>query len=435
MSETITGELEYVSFYSEESGYTVARLRDSSSGETLTVVGHLFGVKAGELLRLSGLWKQHPRFGRQFEVQAFQFVYPETPEGIEKYLGSGAIKGIGPRTAEKIVAVFGRRTLEVIEEEPDKLIRVPGLGARRVEVISRGWQEQRGVRRVMVKLQSFGLGGALAARIYREYGHEAAEAVSRNPYQLAEQVRGIGFLTADRIARDLGLEADNPLRLTSGLLFAMEQAEERGHTCLPVERLLEKAAALLKVGPELLQPALEETVRLGRLVVEQTGSGEGRFMYSARCHWAETVATEVLGRLLSRDRSVLFDRDESNEQRLAALNDFERDHGIELSVDQTAAVVGVLRDRVSVITGGPGTGKTTVIAAIIRLMQMQRRRVVLAAPTGRAAKRLGETTGLPASTIHRLLGWSFQEGRFLHQAGRPLEGEVFVVDEVSMVDL
>ncbi len=436
MSETITGELEYISYHSEESGYTVARFREGGSGETLTVVGHLTGVQAGEFLRLTGTWKQHPRFGRQFAVETCEFIYPETLEGIEKYLGSGAIKSVGPKTAEKIVAAFGHRTLKVIEEEPDLLIQVPGLGARRVEVIRQAWQEQREVRRVMVLLRSFGLGGALSARIYREYGANAVEAVRQNPYQLAEQVRGIGFLTADRIAQSLGMKADSPLRLASGLVFAMEQAEDRGHTCLPVDRLLEKAADLLKVEPERLKPVLEEMVSLGRLAVEQDGAGQNRFVYSARCHWAETIVAQVLGRWFSGGRTLdLFGRNHSGEPWFAALNDFERENGIELTVDQTAAVLGVLRDRVSVITGGPGTGKTTIIAAFIRLMQLERVQVVLAAPTGRAAKRLSETTGLPASTIHRLLGWSFQEGRFLHHAGRPLEGEVFVVDEVSMVDL
>jgi len=436
MSEIITGELEYISYHNEESGYTVGRLREQDSGETLTVVGHLAGVQAGEFLRLTGLWKQHPRFGRQFAVETFEFIYPETLEGIEKYLGSGVIKGIGPKTAERIVTVFGRRTLEVIEEEPDKLIEVPGLGARRIEGIRQAWQQQRGFRRVMIFLQGYGLGGALAAKIYREYGSETVEAVSRNPYQLAEQVRGIGFLTADRIAQNLGLALDNPLRLNSGLAYAMEKAEERGHTCLPVDRLLQGAAALLKVEPGLLRPALEEMLGLGRLVLERDATRETSFVYSARCHWAETIVAEVLGRLVSRGRTQDLSAGERLSERwFAALHDFERESGIELSVDQTTAIMGVVRERVSVITGGPGTGKTTIIAAITRLMKLQRIHVVLAAPTGRAAKRLGETTGVPASTIHRLLGWSFQEGRFLHHAGRPLEGEVFVVDEVSMVDL
>jgi exodeoxyribonuclease V alpha subunit len=435
MSEIITGELEYISFHDEDSGYTVARFRERSSDETITAVGHLVCVQAGEFLRLTGNWKQHPRFGRQFAVESYECVYPETVEGIERYLGSGAIKGIGPKTAEKIVASFGCQTLEVIEKQPDKLNRIPGLGAKKIEVISRAWQEQREIRRVMVVLQGYGLGGALATRIYREYGNNAVEAVTRNPYQLAEQVRGIGFLTADRIAQNLGMELDSPLRLASGLLFAMEKAEDRGHTCLPLERLIERAADLLKVEPERLEPPLEEMVGLGRLVVETEGTGE-RFIYSARCHWAETIVTEVLGRFVARGLVYdLFGEDQSDKRWFEALNEFERECDVELSVDQTSAVVGVLRDRISVITGGPGTGKTTIIAAIIKLMSLQRVRVVLAAPTGRAAKRLSETTRMPASTIHRLLGWSFQEGRFLHHSGRPLEGDVFIVDEVSMVDL
>ncbi|HUU27609.1 MAG TPA: ATP-dependent RecD-like DNA helicase [archaeon] len=433
MQETISGEIEHISFYNAENDYTVARLRAAETDQRITVVGHLSGVHKGESLRLTGFWKQHPRFGQQFAVESFETVYPETVEGIEKYLASGLLKGIGPKTAERIVSCFGRETLEVIEKEPEKLEQVHGLGKKRIAQIRDSWEEQRGLRKLMIFLQSYGIGGALAVRIYRQYREKGVETVSREPYRLAEEVRGIGFATADRIAESLGFARDNPLRIKSGLLYAALLVQEQGHTCLPRGYFLRKASQLLVLSEELLEPAFSELTQSGKLILEQdTETGEG-YVYSAVCFWAETVVAEGLARIVGQ-RDLISELD-SRVDYARALAEFENKTGIRLSEEQRAAVTSVLRDGAAIVTGGPGTGKTTVIAAITSCLEGEGLQVVLTAPTGRAAKRIAETTGAPASTIHRLLGWSFTEGKFLHHAGRPLEGDVFVVDEVSMVDL
>jgi len=435
MPETITGEIEHISFYNAENDYTVARLRVVETDEQVTVVGHLSGVRPGERLRLTGLWKNHPRFGRQFAVESFEFIYPETVEGIEKYLGSGLIKGIGPKTAQKIVARFGRETLEIIEKEPKRLGEISGLGGKRLAGILESWNIQRGLRRVMVFLQSYGVGGALAARIYRQYRERSIEVVMQNPYRLAEEVHGIGFATADRIARNLGFAHDHHLRISSGLIYAAELSQEKGHTCLPREYFLKRASQLLGLPVENLEPSFSALVQTGKIILEKDSASGNEYVYSSFCFWAETIAAERMARIILEKRSHLFSSLELDERYEALFEMFEKEKGIELSEEQKKAVIGALEKGFAVITGGPGTGKTTVIAALDSLLDGKDLKIVLAAPTGRAAKRMSETTGSPSSTIHRLLGWSFNEGKFLHHAGRPLEGDIFVVDEASMVDL
>ncbi|GAF99330.1 unnamed protein product, partial [marine sediment metagenome] len=231
MAETIAGYLEHISYHNAENDYTVARFITSGTEKRITIVGYLSGVHQGENLRLTGNWKQHPRFGTQFSVESFQFIYPETETGIERYLGSGLIKGIGPKTAERIVGLFGCETLELIEHEPDRLKEVPGLGPKKITQIKEAWEEQRGIRRLMIFLQSYGISGSVAVRIYRRYRDRGVEAVSQNPYRLFEEVRGIGFATADRIAKKIGFAADSPLRIESGLIHTGELAQEMGHTC------------------------------------------------------------------------------------------------------------------------------------------------------------------------------------------------------------
>ncbi len=433
--DTISGVLDYISYRNEENDYTVARFIQQGDSESLTVVGHLSGVNEGENLRLTGSWKNHPRFGRQFQVESYEFVHPETVEGIEKYLASGLIRGVGPVTAERIVKAFGEKTLEVIDREPERLSEVQGLGVKRIALIQEAWQEQRGIRRAMVFLQGYGLGGGMAARIWRTYRDKTVELVSQNPYRLVDDIQGIGFATADRIAANIGVLPDSPLRLSSGLEHTLAQAENRGgHTCLPLERLLEEGARLLAVDHESLRPSLENLVRLGRLVVRHELAGGETYIYSPRCYRAEEVAVERIGAILGTRTGFLAECGVGGWDK--ELDAFEREKGISLSAEQREAVRGALKDRIAVITGGPGTGKTTVVAALIAAAELAHIRVILAAPTGRAAKRMSETSGgRPSSTIHRLLGWSFQEGQFLHNRSRPLEGEVFVLDEVSMVDL
>ncbi|MEA1995999.1 MAG: ATP-dependent RecD-like DNA helicase [Gemmatimonadota bacterium] len=435
MRKTLAGEIEQISFYSAGDDYTVARLRSSGTAELVTVVGHLSGIREGEYLRLTGFWKQHPRFGRQFAVEFFESVYPETVEGIEKYLGSGLIKGIGPKTAERIVACFGLETLDVIDKDPDKLRAVNGLGAKKISVIRDEWDKQQGIRRLMIFLQGYGIGGALAVRIYRQYREKGIEVVSRNPYRLAEEVRGIGFATADRIAESLGLARDSTLRITSGLVYVAELAGEKGHSCCPRDSFLKQAAELLELDEESLEPVFSEMAQAGNLVLEQDDETGREYVYSSRFFWAEKAAAEGLARIAEGWRGESVVPGHGDSELSNRIEGFERKNGIELSSEQKDAIKSVLLDGVAVVTGGPGTGKTTIIAALISMLEVENLKVTLAAPTGRAAKRMAEATGTPASTIHRLLGWNFKTGTFLHHAGRPLKGEVFVVDEVSMVDL
>lgn len=432
--ECISGLLDYISYRNEENDYTVARFVEQGGGESLTVVGHLAGVNEGEHLRLTGTWKNHPRFGRQFQVESYEFIHPETVEGIEKYLASGLIRGVGPVTAERIVNAFGEKTLEVIDRDPDRLAEVPGLGEKRIAVIREAWQEQRGVRRAMVFLQGYGLGGSLAARIWKVYREKTVELVSQNPYRLVEDIQGIGFATADRIAGNLGVLPDSPLRLSSGLEYSLETFENRGHTCVPLDSLLNEGSKLLGVDIAPLSPVLENLIQAGRLVVRHELESGATFIYSSRCYRAEETAVSRIESILNPADGMMPDYGVAGWDK--ELKAFEQERGLGLSPGQMEAIRGALRDRIAVITGGPGTGKTTVVAALIDVAEKARIRVVLAAPTGRAAKRMSETSGgRAASTIHRLLGWSFQEGQFLHSRNHPLEGEIFVLDEVSMVDL
>lgn len=435
MAETIAGYLEHISYHNAENDYTVARFIASGTEKRITIVGYLSGVHQGENLRLTGNWKQHPRFGTQFSVESFQFIYPETETGIERYLGSGLIKGIGPKTAERIVGLFGCETLELIEHEPDRLKEVPGLGPKKIAQIKEAWEEQRGIRRLMIFLQSYGISGSVAVRIYRRYRDRGVEAVSQNPYRLSEEVRGIGFATADRIAKKIGFAADSPLRIESGLIHTGELAQEMGHTCLPSKRFLEQAGKLLELPTETLEPKLAEMASLGKLILEKDQSDGREYLYPINCFWAEMTAAEKLSRLMRERTSEPGAVQDFSESRCKAMADFERKSSLSLSKEQKEAIFGAMNRGTAVITGGPGTGKTTLIAALVSIFEGENLTVILAAPTGRAAKRMSEATGTPAFTIHRLLGWSFNEGRFIHDANRPLKGDVFVIDEVSMVNL
>jgi exodeoxyribonuclease V alpha subunit len=433
LPDIIDGYLEAVTYRNEENDYTVGRFCQEELSESVTVVGHLSGVSEGETLRLCGQWKQHPRFGKQFQIESFEYVHPGTKQGIERYLGSGLIKGIGPVTAERIVAKFGRKTLEVIDDNPQELKKVSGLGNKKVAQISDAWVQQRGIRRLMIFLQDHGIGGAIAARIYRRYRERGVEAVSRDPYALAREVRGIGFATADRIARSLGFAVDNPARLESGLVYTGELAAERGHTSLPIDKFLQRAAELLSVETEILEPVLRGLADLGRLEVER--SDDGTHVYTSDCFWAEITVAENIVRLIEQPGLALMGSTSDKKKINSTLKKYERERGIEFSEEQKKALLGTFSAGVSVITGGPGTGKTTLVEALVILAEERKMSAVLAAPTGRAAKRMSEATGSEASTIHRMLGWSFAEGAFLHNDERRLKGNLFVIDEVSMVDI
>jgi exodeoxyribonuclease V alpha subunit len=423
-STTLEGTLDHVIYASPDTGWTVARL--DAQGQPATIVGNLAGVQPGESLRLTGRWVDDRKYGRQFRVESFLNIQPTTLLGIERYLGSGLVRGIGPVMARKLVDHFKLDTLHVIDTEATRLREVPGLGRVRIAAIQAAWKEQRGIRDVMVFLQSHGVSATHAARIYKRYGSNALGVVRENPYRLAREVAGIGFLSADRIAAALGTAPDAPQRLEAGVLYALEQAADEGHSYVPCDKLGTAAAALLECEPTAALAAIDRLALRGDAVVED--AVDERPVYDAYAYETEVAAARGVRRLLAARRAAVSRVD-------PALEAFEATAGIQLAPEQRRAVVRALEAPVLVVTGGPGTGKTTLVHAILYALDRRRERALLCAPTGRAAKRLAETTGRPAQTIHRLLEWNPREHRFLRDAEAPLEADLVVVDEASMVDV
>jgi exodeoxyribonuclease V alpha subunit len=432
--------LERITYANEETGYTVARVATDRSGDLLTVVGPLLGAQPGESLRLQGRWASHPQYGRQFQVEAYDTVLPATIQGIRRYLGSGLIKGIGPRMAERIVDHFGQATLQIIEEDPGRLVEVPGLGPKRTAMITTAWEEQKAIKEVMVFLQGVGVSTSLAVRIYKTYRDEAIEVVRREPYRLAGEVWGIGFKTADQIAQQLGIPHDSPQRVKAGLQFALSEASDDGHCYLPEAELVAKATGLLGVDAELAGHCLEELVAEEGVVAEPLPAhlspdgpeGTGRAVWLVSFHRAEVALAAGLLRLLDApvDRLASFQAVDW----AVALHWLGRTMGVTLAPEQEAAVRLTLTQRVAVLTGGPGCGKSYSVRAIVALAHAKQAKIILAAPTGRAAKRLSELAGLQAATLHRLLQLR-PGGDAAFDRDHPLDADLVVVDETSMLDV
>lgn len=428
MVQELEGSVERITFQNEENGYTVARFRPKGKAYEITVVGNLAGVHVGELLHLRGVWTTHPEYGRQFEVHSYTVRLPATVEGLRKYLGSGLIKGIGPVMANRIVDHFGLETLEVIEQAPERLMEVHGIGKKRVAMIRQAWAEQRQIKEIMFFLQAHEISTGLAVKIYKAYGDEAIQVLRTDPYRLARDIYGIGFKTADKIAQNLGLPPDDPQRIQAGLIYALGTFADDGHCFATREELVRAASALLEVPPDVCEWHLDALIAQGDLISEDEAVYLPPFYYAE-----EGVARKI--RLLqesTRDRLAFFQQ--ADWSRLFAWLD---EHStIRLTPDQQAAVRAALTQKVSVLTGGPGTGKTTITRAVIQLLKAHGGSVLLAAPTGRAAKRLSEATGVPAQTIHRLLEFSPAAGnQFLRDRDNPLDADLIVVDEASMIDV
>ncbi|NLV73120.1 MAG: ATP-dependent RecD-like DNA helicase [Chloroflexi bacterium] len=421
----IIGTIERVTYYAAESGYSVLRVVQDGDSAPITVIGNLPEVSAGERLRLHGSWVRHPRFGQQFKAHEAARLLPDEPLGIERFIGSGLIKGIGPATARKLVAAFGAQTLDVIEHHPERLAEVPRLPASRIERLLAGWREHRAASEALVFLQRYDLGARLGLRIYRTYGAETLARVRENPYQLIRDVWGVGFKTADRIARALGLPADSPQRLKAGIWYALQQAAEEGHTLLPEDVLIERAAEWLDVPPDSLAEPLAALVA-GRDLVRQAGilPVGADAIYLNMFYQIERDTAARIAAL--QGASSRF-----NDLRQLRLNSVPDS---ELSPEQRAAIAMVWQQPITVLTGGPGTGKTTTLNALVAQAAANGITCSLAAPTGRAAKRLAEATGQNAKTLHRLLGYSPNEG-FTVNASVPLNAQLVVVDEASMLDL
>ncbi len=430
---TLEGMLERVTYHDQESGYTVAQLKVKGKADLVTVVGHMARPSAGSILHLTGKWEIHSKFGPQFRLVSCRTSQPASEYGIRKYLGSGLVRGIGPEMAHRIVNRFGRETLKVIEETPRRLLEVEGIGPKRLEMIRAAWKAQKQIREVMIFLQSHDISTAYAVRIYKAYGDDCLQVVTENPYRLATDIWGIGFLTADRIASRLGFSSNSSLRVEAGLLYTLNKASDEGHCYLPYRELVSRCVDILQVPQEAVRQAVADLTAAKQLVIEDLNRDPDDFqpdnkaVYPASLHLCETSIAKRLLRL-----------DADAGQRLAydpgsALAWIRQRLKIKLAPNQRKAVETAIESRPMVITGGPGTGKTTLIKAVIELYRRASKKVFLAAPTGRAAKRMSEATGHPAKTIHRLLG--YKPGRGFQKNDRnPLDCDLLIVDEASMID-
>ena len=423
---TLDGTLDRVVFKNDESSFTVARFL-APGHQQVTIVGELVGVTEGLPLRLRGQWIEDKKFGRQFKVTSYQLRSPETLVGIEKFLGSAKIQGIGPEMAKRLVKKFGMETLEVIDRTPERLTEVVGIGTRRAAELSSAFAQHKHVQDLMVFLHGIGVSAALAPRILKRYGKDAINIVRANPYRLAHEIRGIGFRTADAYAQKLGIARDAPERIEAGLLHSLETASEDGHMHLPDEVLIAQAAELLGIAAELITPRLGALEQRGHVIRESLGDRGP----CTELPWAYEAEVEGAARLAELIRTP------SRASTLdvhAAIHAFEAVTNLQLAGQQRRAVEAALLDKCVVITGGPGVGKTTIVKAIVHLAKLMHRKVSLGAPTGRAAKRLGEATLQEAMTIHRLLEYQPHENGFARRPENPLEADLVVIDEASMVD-
>ena len=430
--------LERITYANEDTGYTIARVATERTGpDLLTVTGPLLGAQVGESLRLTGRWSSHPKYGRQFQVHSYTTVLPATIQGIRAYLGSGLVKGIGPVMAERMVAHFGTGILAVIEQQPGRLIEVHGLGPKRTKKIAEAWEEQKAIKEVMVFLAGVGVSTSLAVRIYKKYAGASVSVVRHEPFRLASEVWGIGFKTADTIAQAVGIPHDSPQRIQAGLQYTLSQAADDGHCYLPEPNLIRDAAKILGVGAELIGPCLDELAAAEGIVREPVPASDGTgsmvpAVYLVPFHRAECSLAGGLVDLLN-----------ASQERLPAFTGVDWDKalgwlagqtGQDLAAGQQEAVKLALTTKVAVLTGGPGCGKSFTVRAIVTLAAAKKATVVLVAPTGRAAKRLAELTGHPASTVHRLLELQ-PGGDPRYDRDHPLDADLVVADEASMMDV
>lgn len=418
----LEGVVEEIVFANAQSGFAVLTLR--AEGEEITCVGGLAPAMPGERLHLTGEWTQHRDYGRQFRADGFETMRPDTKDGVERYLGSGAIRGIGPATAKQIVSRFGKDALEILDESPERLLEIPGIGPKKARMIQESYRDERVNRQALAFLQGFGVGPATAASIVRTLGEDTISIVRADPYMLAERVEGVGFKTADAIAHSLGIEKDSPHRLVCGLRYVVDEAAHAGgHTCLPEAALMRRAGELLGAGGERLENALTSAIVDGRMT--RKDFGDGPLIYA-------TPLFEAEGEVASRVRRLLGRGGVDPERAQKRLSACEKESGLTLDTQQREAVLKAATGGITLITGGPGTGKTTCIRTLLALAGEG---AVLCAPTGRAAKRMQEATGEDAKTIHRLLEYAGDAERFSRDENNPIDAELVIVDEASMIDL
>ena len=423
--------VERVTYQNETNGYSVIKCRAKGYADLITVVGSMPEVHVGSVLTLSGEWTVNPKFGRQFTVSGFEETLPATVYGIEKYLGSGLVKGIGPKFAARIVRAFGAETLNVIEEDPDELLRVPGIGKLRVERIKKSWDEQKEIKNIMLFLQGHDVSTTHATKIYKTYGSDSIRVVKENPYRLADDIWGIGFRTADTIAEKLGVEKETAVRLRSGLLYTLNKLSDEGHCYARRDQLLKTGAELLAVEESVLPAVLDEMVRQDDVkteLIDREDCAPGETAVYLPPFWfAETGTAKRLKQIFSSPPSVKV-KPQGLEERIRRVT------GLNYDPAQMDAIRCAAGSKILILTGGPGTGKTTTTLGILTAFRQAGAKILLAAPTGRAAKRLSETTGMEARTIHRLLEFKPPEGCQKNEQN-PLEGDVLILDECSMIDI
>jgi exodeoxyribonuclease V alpha subunit len=431
--ETISGVVERITFHNEDNGYVVLRVVAPKHRDVVTIVGNLSSVVAGEYIEACGAWVNDKTHGLQFKADELKTTPPHTAEGIAKYLGSGLIKGIGPTYAKRIVELFGEKTLDVIDRSPTFLSEVKGIGPQRLERIRRSWQEQRGVREIMVFLNSYGVGTARAVRIYKEYGDRSIELVKSNPYRLTTDIWGIGFKTADELATRLGMPKDSPLRARAAIRHVLKELSTNGHVGYPEPAVVDETMRLTDIPPEIIQQAIETGRQEDEFVRDRfpaaTPQTAEEWLFLKPLFLAEVGVARAI-RALARGDHPLPEIEID-----AALAWVEKRMGIELATTQREAVEAATQDKVLVITGGPGVGKTTIVRGLIEIFAAKGKRIALAAPTGRAAKRLAESTDREARTIHRLLEFDPGIGGFRRDRDNCLDADLLVVDEASMVDV
>ena len=433
MLADLEGQIERITYTNEGNGFTIARLKVYGRPDLITVVGNLMAPTPGEILKLKGEWTNHPKYGEQFKIVQYKTTVPATIHGIQKYLGSGLIKGIGPVMAKRIVKTFGEQTLDIIEYEIDKLEQVAGIGRKRIKMIRKAWDDQKEIRDVMLFLQGHGVSSGYATKIFKQYGNRSIQVVKENPYRLATDIFGIGFVTADHIAAKLGFDKNSQLRAEAGILYVLHQLADEGNVYFPYEPLIDKCREILGVEGEIIAKAVDTIANERKIVMEKIKETTGELketnrVYLAKFHVTETGIARRIKALIEAPKSIRsFDSSKAAawvQERLS----------IDLAENQVQALRSAAENKTLVITGGPGTGKTTIINALLKIFSELTKRIMLAAPTGRAAKRMSEATGYEAKTIHRLLEYSIRKGGFQKDDAHPLDCDLIIVDEASMID-
>lgn len=431
----LTGHIERITFASDETAYHVCKIKVKHHNDLVTIVGNMVNPLPGEYIEVHGNWTSHPKFGDQFQVRQYKTLVPANQFGIQKYLGSGLIDGIGPVMAKRIVKRFGIKSLEIIEKEPRRLYEIDGIGKKRVKMIQTAWDEQKDVHAVMLFLQSHEISSAYAAKIFKAYGQDTIHIVKENPYRLARDIFGIGFLTADKIAGKLGISKSSPMRIEAGLEYVLNQLADKGHVCYPYQDLLKKNTELLEVEKEMVIDAIGRSQLSDRIVIEDCNKtcdvfkGNNPLVFLKKFFVCETGITENLKRIVSAPKSI-------RPIKIRKAMEWIKDNiPFRLAKKQETAVKKSLEEKILVVTGGPGTGKTTIINAIIKIFKKTGAKILMAAPTGRAAKRMSEATGEGATTIHRMLDYSHQASGFKKNRKNPLVlCDVLIIDEASMID-